>query len=364
MSDEPFLGPAEQALFSIEATRERADRLRQSITPKLKEILDAAKIEIRGIYGLDSLADYSLSLTPAHRRDAQKTNPFEIASAGLILKSHPWYFQLRVECSREGISTLLFGCRGRESAPIVSVLQQHAEQAARLLVSRYCVFRANQFQDDSYETKKAITDAIGRLTTFPATNWDGGLYIETWGADLPVIDQEATWPVIHDLVALFPLFRAAADLRLGRKESFLKLMEKYWAWDADESENPLLIIDSDPFLEGWDERPAIEGKLIESICRHKSREKRLREDKIKQAMVIHNGRLPCEVPGCGFDYLETYGEIGRAFAHVHHKNPLSDRAEPEETRLEDLAVVCANCHAMVHRGNQCRLLDDLIPKRP
>jgi len=57
--------------------------------------------------------------------------------------------------------------------------------------------------------------------------------------------------------------------------------------------------------------------------------------------------LECEV--CGFDFFETYGERGNGFAECHHKLPLSHGTR--STYLRDLAVVCANCHRMLHRGD-------------
>jgi predicted HNH restriction endonuclease len=33
---------------------------------------------------------------------------------------------------------------------------------------------------------------------------------------------------------------------------------------------------------------------------------------------------------------------------VHHKQQLKDTDQPRETKLSDLAVVCANCHMMIH----------------
>ena len=72
------------------------------------------------------------------------------------------------------------------------------------------------------------------------------------------------------------------------------------------------------------------------------------------------GRLPCEVPGCAFDFLAVYGEIGTGYAQVHHRRPLSDRTRPSETRLSELVVVCANCHVMIHRGGECRPLETLL----
>ncbi|WP_422110022.1 hypothetical protein [Bradyrhizobium elkanii] len=39
-----------------------------------------------------------------------------------------------------------------------------------------------------------------------------------------------------------------------------------------------------------------------------------------------------------------------------HKAPKEGR----QVLLKDLAIVCANCHAMIHTGGQCRPLEGLI----
>lgn len=96
---------------------------------------------------------------------------------------------------------------------------------------------------------------------------------------------------------------------------------------------------------------------------HRRREAALRYAKLRAFRRRHGGRLACEAPGCGFDFFDTYGETGRDFAHVHHLKPLSARTGPSKTGLEDLAVVCANCHAMIHSGGECRDLKRLMKKR-
>jgi hypothetical protein len=103
----------------------------------------------------------------------------------------------------------------------------------------------------------------------------------------------------------------------------------------------------------------LEGALRRRLARHRKREKRLRAFKIREHLA-QGKRLACEVPGCGFDFEETYGELGKNYAHVHHLKPLGSRGGDEVTRLEDLAVVCANCHAMIHRGRECRPLAGLV----
>jgi predicted HNH restriction endonuclease len=39
--------------------------------------------------------------------------------------------------------------------------------------------------------------------------------------------------------------------------------------------------------------------------------------------------------------------------------PLSASQGSVRTRLEDLGLVFANCHSMIHRGGECRLLSGL-----
>ena len=108
---------------------------------------------------------------------------------------------------------------------------------------------------------------------------------------------------------------------------------------------------------------AVEGAARVRLVIHRARERALRDAKLDQARALSpDGRLRCEVPGCGFDFEAAYGQIGVGFAHVHHLNPLADSDGPSKTRLEDLAVVCANCHAIIHRGGECRPLAGLVAR--
>jgi len=67
----------------------------------------------------------------------------------------------------------------------------------------------------------------------------------------------------------------------------------------------------------------------------------------KNRALIENDRLACEV--CGFDFADVYGDLGESFIEAHHIVPLSQTNELRRTRVEDLALVCSNCHRMLHR---------------
>ena len=126
-------------------------------------------------------------------------------------------------------------------------------------------------------------------------------------------------------------------------------------WAAHIGKTSLAVVTTDAELS------AIEGAERLALVRHRKREQSLRDAKVAEARKIRNGKLICEVPKCGFDFEAVYGELGRDYAQVHHLKPLADRTKPSQTKLEDLAVVCANCHAMIHRGGKYRPLDKLIP---
>ncbi|MCC8953134.1 HNH endonuclease [Bradyrhizobium sp. Pear77] len=107
----------------------------------------------------------------------------------------------------------------------------------------------------------------------------------------------------------------------------------------------------------------LEGVMKLKYTCHRQRERALRDKKIKAALLEGGGRLRCQVPRCGFDFLEKYGELGKEFAHVHHLEPIASYPEDgRKVEFDELAIVCPNCHAMIHRGGQCRELDALIPE--
>lgn len=54
-----------------------------------------------------------------------------------------------------------------------------------------------------------------------------------------------------------------------------------------------------------------------------------------------------------------YGELGEGYIEVHHLKPVASLGSGGKMKLSDLAVVCANCHRMLHRGRRLRTLEDL-----
>lgn len=104
-----------------------------------------------------------------------------------------------------------------------------------------------------------------------------------------------------------------------------------------------------PKADEEEEEGSPEGRLLFRV--HRSRERNSALSRKKKRLVLErDGHLRCEV--CGFDFFIRYGERGKEFIECHHTVPLARLGTEIKTRLQDLALLCANCHRMVHNGQE------------
>ena len=103
---------------------------------------------------------------------------------------------------------------------------------------------------------------------------------------------------------------------------------------------------------------APEGEVVVRSHRQRERSRELVQMAKRLFRSLNQGRLFCEV--CGFDFGRAYGVPD--FIEVHHKIPLRDLGPQTKTKLSDLAMVCANCHRMLHTGNPWPTIDALKHK--
>lgn len=103
---------------------------------------------------------------------------------------------------------------------------------------------------------------------------------------------------------------------------------------------------------------APEGDLKVRSHRHRERSRELVTMAKELFRMRNQDRLFCEV--CGFDFGKMYGAPD--FIEVHHRIPLRDLQPGTKTKLSDLAMVCANCHRMLHRGNPWPSINELKQK--
>lgn len=77
----------------------------------------------------------------------------------------------------------------------------------------------------------------------------------------------------------------------------------------------------------------------------------------KRNFLSKHGKLFCQV--CNFDFEEKYGELGAGFIEAHHTLPLSQLTDKSKTKPSDIAMVCSNCHRMLHTNRPWLIMSKL-----
>jgi 5-methylcytosine-specific restriction protein A len=90
---------------------------------------------------------------------------------------------------------------------------------------------------------------------------------------------------------------------------------------------------------------AEEGQVLTRLHRKRERSAKLRRAK-KKRVEEETGRLACEA--CDLDFGERYGARGKGFIECHHIVPLHTLKPNQRTKLDDLALLCPNCHRILH----------------
>ena len=184
---------------------------------------------------------------------------------------------------------------------------------------------------------------------------------EAWHVDADHVRyrENGTW--YHPLER-FPgaLFDRTGYVRFPTKEAFptkhicpggdytfpkgISTLPGYVRCDASQS-TPRIDVDIHDFT-------ATEGNR--RLVLHLQRE---RNQTVVRKKKKYAASLDCEV--CGFSFGRAYGSAASEYCEVHHLLPLSDIEHSTQTRIEDLAILCANCHRVVHLHNPPHTLNQV-----
>jgi hypothetical protein len=130
------------------------------------------------------------------------------------------------------------------------------------------------------------------------------------------------------------------QLRVTHRPGKMKVSEYY---------SVPLLLESSPSamavlpIEAIDE--SVSPSIIEGIAREAKVVTRSRSRKLRRS-AMDRSKGVCEA--CGTDFSKLFDGKGVGVLQVHHREQLALQELPRLTSSEELAVVCANCHAMIH----------------
>jgi len=121
------------------------------------------------------------------------------------------------------------------------------------------------------------------------------------------------------------------------QKSIWNLFTPYFNPDLNDNSGYVEMFRNDELNEDYQ---TTEGKIL--YRQHRTYERDSSITHKKKQIARRESKLFCEV--CGFSFLDVYGE---EYIECHHVVPISEGVR--ETKLEDLCLVCSNCHRMLHR---------------
>ena len=187
----------------------------------------------------------------------------------------------------------------------------HRDKAARLNESWAAGAVQARYSDDGHW--------YAALTRFPAALFDATGYL---------------------LFATEEQYRASPHIRLGKQISVPKPgISAVPGYVRMVEETALENTDLD--VHGFE---AVEGNRQLVVHLQRERNQALVRKKKEGAPSLN-----CEA--CEFSFGQAYGKLAGEYCEVHHLVPLAEAEKSRTTRLKDLAILCANCHRVIHLRN-------------
>lgn len=93
---------------------------------------------------------------------------------------------------------------------------------------------------------------------------------------------------------------------------------------------------------------AFEGERKLDLHKSIERDKALRNKKLED-FLKKNEKLKCEL--CSFSFIESFPFLTKDIIEVHHVTPLYKLNPNTITTLNDLMLLCSNCHFAIHQGD-------------
>ncbi len=100
-----------------------------------------------------------------------------------------------------------------------------------------------------------------------------------------------------------------------------------------------------------------EGRLLVRIHAYKERDRKFVQRVKKYYKDKSGGRLLCDA--CGLIPIDLYGIDGEHCIEAHHKVPIEELQPDSVTRVEEMAMVCASCHRIIHSRKPCLTIGEV-----
>lgn len=139
-------------------------------------------------------------------------------------------------------------------------------------------------------------------------------------------------------------------------DALIRLKSEIFGLTNAGSAHRLVEAEARPEVEA-EETAGREGRILTRIHVYKERDRGLVKRAKDYYRRMNGGKLTCEA--CGKVPVDLYGASGERIIEAHHKVPIEELQPDSETTTSDLAMVCADCHRVIHSRKPCLTIQEV-----
>ena len=101
----------------------------------------------------------------------------------------------------------------------------------------------------------------------------------------------------------------------------------------------------------------VEGRFLTRTHVYRERDRTFAKHVRAHYAALADGAVQCHA--CGTMPTDTYGPAGDSCLELHHKTPIAQLQPDSVTAVDDMALVCSNCHRVIHSRTPCFTIDEM-----
>jgi predicted HNH restriction endonuclease len=145
-------------------------------------------------------------------------------------------------------------------------------------------------------------------------------------------------------------------------DSYIKVQAEHFGMTNAGSATNLIKFESLPETDLEQEISGKEGRMLTRVHAYKERDRKFAAMAKKHYKTKNGGKLWCVA--CDLKPEILYDDKGERCIEAHHKIPIEELQPDSITRVDDMAMVCASCHRVIHSRKPCLTIEEVRALRP
>ncbi len=140
-------------------------------------------------------------------------------------------------------------------------------------------------------------------------------------------------------------------------DAYIAVQAEHFGMTNAGSATNLIHFESLPATDLEEEITGKEGRILTRVHAYKERDRKFAARAKKHYKAKNGGKLWCVA--CDLKPETLYDDRGERCIEAHHKVPIEELQPDSVVHVDDMAMVCASCHRVIHSQKPCLTIDEV-----